>query len=88
LPTTPEDLARDKELRSWIVEAVEEYNERSPGSSTRIKRIGFLIEPPSIDGHEISDKGTVNQSVALQRRASDVERLYSEIPNDFVIILD
>jgi feruloyl-CoA synthase len=43
LPTTPEDLARDKELRSWIVEAVEEYNERSPGSSTRIKRIGFLM---------------------------------------------
>jgi len=88
LPGTSEDLACDMELRSWIVQTLGEYNERNPGSSTRIKRIGFLIEPPSIDGHEISDKGTVNQSVALQRRANDVERLYSEIPDNFVITLD
>jgi feruloyl-CoA synthase len=88
LPDTSEDLACDMELRSWVVETLGEYNERNPGSSTRIKRIGFLIEPPSIDGHEISDKGTVNQSVALQRRANDVERLYAEIPDNFVITLD
>jgi feruloyl-CoA synthase len=76
------------ELRSWIVEKLGEYNDRNPSSSRRIKRIGFLIEPPSIDGHEISDKGTVNQSVTLLRRASDVVRLYSEVPDNFVITLD
>ena len=88
LPTTSEDLACDMELRSWIVEKLGEYNDRNPSSSRRIKRIGFLIEPPSIDGHEISDKGTVNQSVTLLRRASDVVRLYSEVPDNFVITLD
>ena len=88
LPSAADALANDPELRSHISNLIGEYNRRNPGSSTRIQRIAFLIEPPSIDGHEISDKGTVNQSVALRRRASDVERLYSKIPDDFVITLD
>jgi feruloyl-CoA synthase len=88
LPTAADALANDPELRSHISNVIGENNRRNPGSSTRIQRIAFLNEPPSIDSHEISDKGTVNQSVALRRRASDVERLYSETPNNFVIVLD
>jgi feruloyl-CoA synthase len=88
LPTAADALANDPELRSHINNVIGEYNRCNPGSSTRIQRIAFLTEPPSTDGHEISDKGTVNQSVALQRRASDVEQLYSKMPNDFVIALD
>ena len=30
------------------------YNQRNPGSSTRIRRLLLLSEPPSVDGHEIT----------------------------------
>lgn len=88
LPNTAQGLTNDIELRSHVIDTLNEYNKRNPGTSRKIMRLGFLIEPPSIDGHEISDKGTVNQSIALQRRARDVERLYSETPYNFVITLD
>ena len=47
------------------------------GTSERIERLALLAEPPRIDAHEVSDKGTINQRVALQRRAADVEALYA-----------
>ena len=44
------------------------------GSSERIERLLLLTEPPSADQHEVSDKGTINQRVALARRSTDVDR--------------
>jgi feruloyl-CoA synthase len=88
LATTAEDLAQDTELRDKILRALRVHNEESTGSSRRISRVAFLIEPPSVDEQEISDKGTVNQSVALRRRIADIERLYSNDPDSSVIILE
>jgi feruloyl-CoA synthase len=88
LATTAEDLAQDTELRDKILRALRVHNEESTGSSRRISRVAFLIEPPSVDEQEISDKGTVNQSVALRRRTADIERLYSNDPDSSVIILE
>lgn len=88
LATTAEGLAKDTELRDKILRPLRVHNEQNPGSSRRISRVAFLIEPPSVDGQEISDKGTVNQSVALRRRIADVERLYSNDPDSSVIILE
>lgn len=56
------------------------------GSSERIDRLLLLAEPPSVDHHEVSDKGTINQRVALARRGADVERVYSEVPGSGVIV--
>jgi feruloyl-CoA synthase len=75
-------------VRERILQALEAHNRANPGSSTRIRRFAFLDEPPSIDGHELSDKGTVNQSVALRRRAADVERLYAASPGEDVIVAE
>ena len=36
----------------------------------------LLDEPPSIDAHEITDKGSLNQRAVLARRAALVEELY------------
>ena len=47
----------------------------------------FLVEPPSVDGNEITDKGYVNQRAGLERRAREVERLYAEPPGDGVIVV-
>ena len=59
---------------------------RGRGSSERVERLRLLAEPPSVDQHEVSDKGTINQRVALARRAADVERLYATAPGADVIL--
>jgi feruloyl-CoA synthase len=53
---------------------------RSTGSSNRIARILLLSEPPSIDAHELTDKGSISQRAVLENRASLVEELYAGSP--------
>jgi len=88
LPMTAEGLACNALLRDAIHNKLSMHNRDNPGSSTRLARVAFLTEPPSTDGQEISDKGTINQSLALRRRAADVARLYAPDPDDSVIILE
>jgi feruloyl-CoA synthase len=47
----------------------------------------LLADAPSIDANEITDKGYINQRVALERRAADVARLYAPVPDDDVIVI-
>jgi feruloyl-CoA synthase len=54
----------------------------------RIARAMLMVEPPSIDGNELTDKGYINQRAGLERRAALVERLYAEKPGEDVIILN
>jgi feruloyl-CoA synthase len=64
-----------------LVEAVREglarHNAVQQGSSARIERFTLLEEPPSVEGHEITEKGYVNQRATLERRSVIVERLYA-----------
>ena len=53
------------------------WNAAHPGSSERIGRALLLPDAPSIDANEITDKGYINQRLALERRAADVARLYA-----------
>jgi feruloyl-CoA synthase len=55
------------------------------GSSTRIVRVALMVEPPSIDASEITDKGSLNQRAVLQRRASIVEDLYAATASPLVV---
>ena len=50
------------------------------GSSTQVRRLLVMSEPPSIDANEITDKGYMNQRAVLERRAALVQKLYSEGP--------
>ena len=54
----------------------------------RIARAMLMIEPPSIDGNELTDKGYINQRAGLERRAALVERLYADHPGEDVIVLN
>ena len=47
------------------------------GSSMRVKRVILMAEPPSVDGHEITDKGYINQRATLERRKAMVDKLYA-----------
>ena len=46
----------------------------------------FIADPPSVDHHEVSDKGSINQRVALARRAYSVAELYATAPGPQVIL--
>jgi feruloyl-CoA synthase len=57
----------------------------STGSSNRIVALLLLESPPSIDAHEITDKGSINQQAVLKCRAHLVDELYREPPPPAVI---
>jgi feruloyl-CoA synthase len=71
------ELARHSTVRAHVAEAIRRWNAEHPGSSERIVRLLLLADAPSIDGNEITDKGYINQQLALARRSADVERIYA-----------
>jgi feruloyl-CoA synthase len=75
-------------LHSTIRERLVAHNAANPGASTSVRRLLLLKEPPNAGAHELSDKGTVNRSAVLTRRAADVERLYAEPAGADVIAID
>ncbi len=81
-------LIRSIQVVECIRSGLERYNAEHPGSSTRIRRVILLAEPPDIDANEITDKGYVNQQAALERRKAAVVRLYAEPPEADVIMID
>jgi feruloyl-CoA synthase len=82
----PRDLCRHPTVRGHLVRTIARWNSEQSGSSMRISRLLVLAEPPSIDANEITDKGYVNQRLALERRWPDVERLFASVPDDEVIV--
>jgi feruloyl-CoA synthase len=74
--------------REALEEALKGYNAAHPGSSERIARALVLEEPLSLDEGETTDKGYTNQRRVLERRAADVERLFSATPGSDVLVLD
>ena len=57
------------------------------GASQQIARVLILTDPPSIDANEITDKGYINQRLALERRKAEVERLFAGEPDSGVIVV-
>ena len=62
-------------------------NAAHAGSSERIGRALLLPDAPSIDANEITDKGYINQRLALERRAAEVARVFAGTSDDDVIVL-
>ncbi|MFL6970600.1 MAG: feruloyl-CoA synthase [Xanthobacteraceae bacterium] len=83
----PDALAKDPAVREHVRSALRKWNAAHTGASQRIARALMLTEPPSIDANEITDKGYVNQRLALERRQADVERLFADEPDEGVIVV-
>ena len=81
------ELARHPAVREHVAGAIKQWNAGHPGSSVRIARVLLLADAPSIDANEITDKGYINQRLALARRKADVERLFATVPDADVIVL-
>jgi len=88
--STPESLAEfaaHPAVREHVRRALTEFNARQTGRSQRVGRVLLLREPPSIDANEITDKGYINQRLALERRAAEIERLFAADPDPHVIVI-
>ena len=71
--------------RPALARLLQAFNNRPGGSSTRIHRLLPLAEPPSAAAGEITDKRSLNARRVLERRRSDVARLYAEPVDSRVI---
>jgi feruloyl-CoA synthase len=67
-------------LAQRIGAALKALRAEAGGSSQAPSRAMLLKEPPSADAGEITDKGYINQSAVLKRRAADVQSLYDGAP--------
>jgi feruloyl-CoA synthase len=86
-PMALAELAAHATVREHVRRGIGEWNARQGGSSTRIARVLLLCDTPSIDANEITDKGYINQRMALERRNADVERLFAADPDAGVIVM-
>lgn len=68
----------DAALQRAVTERLHLINAEVTGSSRRIARVLVLSEPPSVAGHEITDKGSLNVANVLKRRAALLDRLYDD----------
>src|SRR4051794_5253173 len=85
---TSEDVVKHPAVIACLRTGLEAHNRSIEGaSSMRIARAMLMVEPPSIDGNELTDKGYINQRAGLERRAGLVERLYADRPGEDVIVL-
>jgi feruloyl-CoA synthase len=87
LPATAsaEQTVSHPAVRGFVQALLDRLWAEGTGSATRPARALVLAAPPSIDKGEITDKGSINQRVALQHRAGDVERLYAGETDDVIL---
>ena len=78
-------IAAHPAVRAVFRERLDALAAQSTGSSTLVARAIILGEPPSIDAHEITDKGSINQRAVMAARAALVDDLYREPVPDHVM---
>ncbi|MDX3893942.1 feruloyl-CoA synthase [Pusillimonas sp.] len=74
----PEAVLSSPPVRGFFQQLIERLHNLGTGSATRIARGLVLVEPPSLDRGEITDKGSINQRAVLSHRARLVDALYDE----------
>jgi feruloyl-CoA synthase len=79
------EVARNAQVRAKFTTLLRELAQSSTGSASRVARAMLMEEPPSIDKHEVTDKGSFNQRAVLRNRAALVEELYAPEPSERTI---
>ncbi len=80
-PDLPADAAaetvlNDKRVREHFTGRLMQLAKANSGSSARITRALLMVEPPSLDKGEMTDKGSINQRSVLSHRAALIDELY------------
>jgi feruloyl-CoA synthase len=79
-------LLADARLRAEFARLLDALADPKRGTSRRIMRAILLVETPSLDIGEMTDKGSINQRAVLAHRAALVEELYANPPPAHVIV--
>jgi feruloyl-CoA synthase len=66
------------DVRAFFQALIDRLWQEGTGSANRPARALLLVQSPSIDRGEVTDKGSINQRAVLTHRADLVERLYAE----------
>jgi feruloyl-CoA synthase len=85
--TSLPDILHHPKVRAFFQALADRLWREGSGSANRIARMHVLVEPPSIDKGEITDKGSINQRAVLSARAALVEALYEGGEADPYLIL-
>ena len=72
-------------LAEDIAAKLASFNAEAGGTSRKVGSMMLLTEPPSLDAGEITDKGYINQSAVLSKRAEAVDALYSDESSPLVL---
>ncbi len=81
------EVVASERVRARFTKLLKELAASSTGSSNRVMRAMLMEEPPSIDKHEVTDKGSFNQGAVLRNRAALVGELYAPEPSPSVIVI-
>ncbi|MFY0663242.1 MAG: feruloyl-CoA synthase [Natronospirillum sp.] len=85
---SPADIHSHPAVEARFKDILHHLIATSTGSSNRVKRAVLLDEPPRLDAHEITDKGSINQRAVLENRAAVVADIYSANPSSRVLSAD
>lgn len=81
------DVLHAPPVRGFFQQLADALWRSGTGSANRPARMHVLVEPPSIDKGEVTDKGSINQRTVLAHRAALVEALYAGPQADPHLIL-
>ncbi|MES2113778.1 MAG: feruloyl-CoA synthase [Pseudomonadota bacterium] len=73
-----EQVLRAPAVRAFFQAMLQRLYQQGTGSANRVARALVLLDPPSIDQGEITDKGSINQRAVLTHRAALVQALYDD----------
>ena len=79
------DVLQSELIRAQFKKLLEDFTKTSTGSSNLIVSAILLEDPPSIDAHEVTDKGSLNQRAVLENRRALVDELYRPSPRAIVV---
>jgi len=80
--------ATHPKVHTHLRNAFARWNKVNTGATMRITRVLLLPDLPSIDRNEITDKGYINQRVALECRKLEGERLFDGNQYPDVVVID
>ncbi|MBO3672969.1 feruloyl-CoA synthase [Acinetobacter soli] len=80
------DILQHPKVQQWFRQFLIQYNKDATGSSNRVSMLYLMTEAPQLDAGEVTDKGNLNQSNILKRRAALVEELYNKQTDNPLIV--
>jgi feruloyl-CoA synthase len=76
---TDEALITHPVILAALEQALKDYNVNNGSTSTRVKHIRLLLEAPSLEMAEITEKGYINPANVIKNRAEDFNALYEQV---------